>query len=85
MTSEISPENQAQIDDIESVRHFFTYHPPRPDQIPYYNAIREQAKGLAESIAIMVPRGVERDRSIEALREAVMFANAGIACSKVTQ
>lgn len=74
-------ENQDQIDDCAKAEHWFTYHAPHPSQIPYYGMIRDEAKKLALTITLTVPRGVERDAALSALRSAVMFANAGIACS----
>ena len=60
---------------------WFTYHTPTPEQIPLYESLRAEARTFAQSIAIACPEGVERDRALAALREAVMWANAGIACA----
>lgn len=81
MTEQLDPKNKEQLADCEQVRQWFTYHKPHASQVPYYNALRDEAGKLALSIVIMVPRGVERDQAINHLRAAIMFANAGIACS----
>jgi len=63
----------------EVVETLFTYHPPTPDQIEDYQAIREEAKKLAVVILATVPAGPDRTAAIRKVREAVMTANAGIA------
>jgi len=57
----------------------FTYHPPRPGQPLQYESLRQQARQLAESIVHNVPDSEERTQSLCRLREAIMWANAGIA------
>lgn len=64
---------------MPDIEHIFTYHPPTPDQIPKYNAIREKAKELAQVIVDNVPPSADQTASIRQLSEAVMTANAGIA------
>lgn len=59
--------------------HIFTYHPPFPDQLPKYNALREAAKAFAQAIVDNTPRGADQSAAIRHVREAVMTANASIA------
>lgn len=66
-----------QPDDVENL---FSYHPPRPDQIPRYEHLRDLGKDFAQAIFDLVPPGPERSTAIAKLREAGMWANAGIAC-----
>lgn len=63
--------------DLDSV---FTYHPPTEDQIPRYETLRATGRVMAQVIAELVPPGPERSTALARVREAVMWANAGIAC-----
>lgn len=69
-------------DRFDDIHRFFTYHPPTKDDLPKYESIRSLAKQFAELLAFNVPFGSEYFIAIEKLREAVMWANAGIACAK---
>lgn len=60
--------------------NWFTYHPPLPEQIEQYQELRAVGLVFASLIRSEVPVGPEQDRAIEAIRQAVMWANAGIAC-----
>ena len=62
-----------------NIDHIFTYHTPKPDQIPRYNNIREKAKEFAEVIISNTPPGPDQSAAIRHLRECVMTANASIA------
>ncbi len=57
----------------------FTYHPPKPDQIPRYNEIRDFALAFAGELMTKCPPSRERSLALTALEEAVMWANASIA------
>jgi len=66
----------------EDRRHIdkdFNYHPPKADQVPRYNEIRDTAKGLALVIMVLCPPSRERSLALTALEEAVMWSNAAIA------
>jgi hypothetical protein len=63
----------------QELDRIFTYHPPRDGQQRVYEAIRNMAREFAEEILGMCPDCAERDRAIERIEEAVMWANAGIA------
>jgi len=62
--------------------NWFTHHPPRNGrQVAAYQEIRNAGREMAEAVIDECPPGQERDLAIEKIREAVMWANAGIACS----
>lgn len=60
----------------------FTYHAPRPDQLPRYTALREQYRQTALMVARYTPPGRERAASLTQLQLSVMLANAAIACGE---
>lgn len=64
----------------DNINNWFTYHSPTPDQLPRYQAIRDKAKELAEVIIDNTPSSADQSAAIRLLREAVMTANASIAC-----
>jgi hypothetical protein len=57
----------------------FTYHAPKPDQIQRYEQIRSSAKILAEMFSRQCPSSPELTLAINAIDQAVMWANASIA------
>lgn len=61
--------------------NWFTYHPPGEGDVEAYGHIRVSGRRLAEAIVAEVPPSRERDKALEAVREAVMWANAGRACN----
>ncbi len=65
-------------DDIEN---WFTYHSPSPEQLPKYSKIREVGKNLAQVILDSTPPSADQTAAIRKVREAVMTANAAIACN----
>ena len=64
----------------EDIDNWFTYHPPTDSQKLSYGAIREGAKALAPVIVKECPDSADRSAALRLLREAVMTANAAIAC-----
>jgi hypothetical protein len=64
--------------DIDNV---FTYHPPVGDQVERYQYIREGGRILARLIDGQAPDGPEKTLALRKLQEAVMWANAAIACA----
>lgn len=60
--------------------NWFTYHSPTADDQVGYVAIRVAAKSLAETIVKYSPTSADQSAAIRLLREAVMTANASIAC-----
>ena len=64
-------------DDIEN---WFTYHSPDDNAIPKYKELRKQGLRFARAIMENCPPGADRSAAIRKVREAVMTANAAIAC-----
>jgi hypothetical protein len=64
----------------ETLENWFTYHSPTPEQLPKYQAIREAGLTLAQTIVDNTPPSADQTASIRKIREAVMTANASIAC-----
>ena len=60
---------------------YFMYHAPTPEQLPLYSDIRAAGANLAEIIWDSCPEGADRSAALRLVREAVMTANASIACS----
>ncbi len=68
-------------DDLSAFcQQFFTYHPPREGQSVRYDKIRKSAAEMAKIILENTPECPDQEEAITRLREAVMFANAAIAC-----
>ena len=64
----------------QNVKHWFRYHAPDEEAVIMHERVRAAGAGLAEIIVRSCPNGDDRKRSIAAVREAVMWANAAIAC-----
>jgi hypothetical protein len=62
----------------EAIEWLFTFHDD-PDKTPHYVEIREAAKTFAKVILRHTPGSGDKILAIQKVREAVMFANAGIA------
>lgn len=62
------------------IQHWFTYHSPTEDQIPKYKIIRDAGFDFANSILENTPACADQTAAIRKVREAVMTANAAIAC-----
>ena len=65
------------------VEEAFKYHKPNEEQIKAIEAIRAKSKELAQLIVDVVPEGAEKMQAITYIRQAIMFANAGIAINAV--
>ena len=61
----------------------FEYHETSEDQMMAMESIRIKSKELAQLIVEVVPEGAEKIQAITYLRQAIMFANAGIAINAV--
>ena len=57
----------------------FSYHSPRPDQIPRYEMIRSEAKEMAGLLVMLCPPSRELSLALTSLETAVMQANVAIA------
>ena len=64
------------------LENWFTYHAPRPDQLPKYEAIRAAALVFAEVVVQNTPPSADQSVAIRKIREATMIANASIACER---
>jgi hypothetical protein len=67
------------LEELNALRHRFTYHAPKGDQTERYEIIRKQASELAVKIAHLTPKSREQSLAFTHLEEAVMWANAAIA------
>ena len=72
------------MDIVDKTAHVFTYHPPTPETLPKYEALRSAALAFARVIEANVPSSADRTVAIRKVREAVMIANAAIACGGVS-
>lgn len=61
---------------------WFVYHPPTADQAERYARIRATARSFAAVIIALTPRCADQTAAIRKVREAVMTANAAIACEE---
>lgn len=65
----------------EQISNWFIHHPPQDlATINRYAAVREAGKQLALTILENTPAGADQAAAIRKVREAVMTANAAIAC-----
>ncbi len=64
----------------EMIKNWFTYHSPKTEDIPAFTAIREHGLLLAKVILENTPASADQTVAIRHVREAVMNANAAIAC-----
>jgi hypothetical protein len=64
------------------VDNLFKYHPPKDDQVERYNKIRKAGKYFASAILNNTPASADQTAAIRKVREAVMTANAAIACNE---
>ena len=64
----------------EQLANWFTYHPPKPEQLPKYLAIRDAGLAFAAVVVNNTPASADQTAAIRKIREAVMTANQSIAC-----
>ena len=62
------------------IENWFVYHPATPEQAAKYQQIRDAAKLLAYTIKANTPGCADQTAALRKVREAVMTANAAIAC-----
>ena len=60
----------------------FEYHSPHGDQVDRYGRLRAAGRAMAELLIDLTPASDERTRSLEALQQTIMLANAAIACTE---
>jgi hypothetical protein len=62
--------------------NWFSHHPPKtPEDIARYEQIREAGKVFAKVVLNNTPGCADQTVAIRTIREAVMLANATIACN----
>ena len=66
----------------DQIKNWFTYHSPKGDQTERYMTIRVAGALCAETILANTPSGPDQSAAIRKVREAVMTANAAIACGE---
>lgn len=66
----------------DELKKFFVHHPPKGNQAARYEMIRELALAMATAINELVPTCADQTAAIRKVREAMMTANAGIACNE---
>lgn len=62
------------------LENWFTYHSPKPEQLPKFLAIREAALAFAKVLVANTPSSADQSAAIRHVRDAVMTANSAIAC-----
>jgi len=65
---------------VAEIENWFTYHAPKPEQLPKYERIREAARAFATVIINETSPCADQSAAIRHIRDAVMTANAAIAC-----
>lgn len=64
----------------EELDNWFVYHAPLASEIAQYAEIRDAAKVFAAVLLKNCPQSADLTAAIRKVREAVMTANASIAC-----
>jgi hypothetical protein len=64
----------------ENLDEWFTYHQPTKETTGAYERIRRAGRVLAETILEVTPTSADQTAAIRKVREAVMTANAAVAC-----
>ena len=83
----VHPAHETQLEDNMITKadldNWFEYHKPTEHQIPCFNRLREAAKVFAQAIIDNTPPSPDQTAAVRKVREAVMTANAAIACNEV--
>ena len=66
--------------ELDQIDNWFTHHPPTAEQVGLYERIREEGQRFALLLIALIPPSADRTVAIRKIREAVMTANAAIAC-----
>lgn len=64
----------------DQLNNWFQYHAPGDGDAEKYEALRSAGKELALTIVALTPASADQTAAIRKVREAVMTANAAIAC-----
>ena len=65
---------------LAQIDNWFSYHAPTEAQGEFYVQIRNAARDFARVIVSLTPPSADQTAAIRKVREAVMTANAAIAC-----
>lgn len=66
--------------ELAQIDNWFTHHPPTTAQVEQYQRIRDEGHRFAAILTALIPPCPDRTVAIRKVREAVMTANAAIAC-----
>jgi hypothetical protein len=66
--------------DEATLLNWFTYHSPTEDDFPKFQAIREAGLNFARVIVDNTLASADQSCAVRHVRDAVMTANAAIAC-----
>jgi hypothetical protein len=66
--------------DLAKLENWFAYHPPTDEQKVFYVQLRDAGYMLCRSIVLLCPPSADRTAALRKVREAIMTANASIAC-----
>lgn len=61
---------------------WFVYNPPNGTQPVRYERIRSMGGQFVELIELLCPDSAERDLAVVNVRQAIMWANAAVACNE---
>lgn len=64
----------------DQLDNWFTYHQPTKDDQVAYEKLRNSAKDFAQAIVDLTQPSADQTAAVRKVREAVMTANACIAC-----
>ena len=64
------------------LENWFNYHPPVGDQVQRYEMLRNAAREFAEKVVKLTPPSADQTAAVRKILEAVMTANAAIACEQ---
>lgn len=66
--------------ELDLLENWFTHHWPTMEQVEQYQRIRSEGHRFAAILTALIPPCPDRSVAIRKVREAVMTANAAIAC-----
>jgi hypothetical protein len=64
----------------EQIENWFQYHAPSSDDLTTYEKLRSSGREFAKAINDLCPESADKTAAIRKVREAVMTANASVAC-----
>ena len=67
---------------VVDLEWLFAYHAPDEDRRDRHEALRHAALTFAETLNELCPDGADKSTAIRAIRAALMWGNAAIACER---